>query len=587
MTAGSVDAVVADSSGGAVSAPAGTLRLVMVLGRAEAGRLCRDPLVLAGLLVSAASIWWTNRSQVPVWWQADVGIGAALLVTAGCVLVVAQLAATRACRDGMSALYESYPSSPSVRTGGLLAGLAGPALLAAVVTGLAVAWFDSQGAAGTPRPAVLAGAVLLVGLGGALGVAIGGWLRHPLASLLVVLVLGFIEVGLVRDWGLLFTGPVGWLFPWRFDNYLLSSMPGVLVPDPPGTHVYELAGLTVLLATVALLPVARRRAALALAAAAGLAVAGWSGWTQDRQVPMTAVRAIVSASTHPAAQEECLDRARVRYCYYPAFTSWVSRWSLAVDGVLALVPVRPGRPLTVRQVVDGNPIVPPLAAYNSRLNQQLNNYEQEEQANPALIPGSAAPPVYTDLSWGQGAAVASYQLNLATQVAWWVTGLPTTERDVNYPISPAGTAEALVQCLPVGQAREAIAIWLAASATPATRAAAMAGLQGLGTLGAGSPVKVGRSWVATYGGTLAPSYAGYQPRVQFTMQGGALARVMLALPTSRVEGVLAPGWGRWLSPASTDAQLAAALHLRLPPSPRVTTADLGYQRNAPADPVCR
>ena len=511
MTADSVDVVVADSSGGAVRVPNATWRLVMALGRAEAGRLDRNPLVLAGLLLSAASIWWTNRTQVPVWWQADVGIGAALLVTAGCVLVVAQLAAARASRDGMSALYESYPSSHSVRTGGVLAGLVGPVLLAALVVGLTVAWFDSQGAAGTPRPAVLAGAVLLVGLGGALGVAIGGWLRHPLASLLVVLVLGFIEVGLVRDWGFLFTGPVGWVFPWRFDSYQLSSMPGLLLPDPPALHTVELAGLIVVLLAAALLPVARRRAALGVLAAVGLVITGWTGWVQSRPVPMSQVARIFYQDTHSALAEQCVSRMRVRYCYYPAFKSWVDRWSPVVTGVLALVPGGPGRALVVRQVVDQNPFVPPLMPYTGfGLSARLYNYEQDEMADPALIPGSASPPVYTDLSWGQGAAVASYQLNLATQVAWWVTGLPTTARDVNYPISPAGTAEALVACLPVGQAREAIAIWLAASATPAARAAAMAGLQGLGIIG--SPVKVGRSWVAIDGGTFAPSYVGYQPQ---------------------------------------------------------------------------
>ena len=423
-----------------------------------------------------------------------------------------------------------------------------------------------------------------------LGIAIGSWLRHPLASLLVVLVLGFIEVGLVRNWGFLFTGPIGWLFPWRFDSYELSSSPGLLVPDPPALHTVELAGLLVVLMAAALLPVARRRGALAVLASAGLVIAGWTGWVQSRPVAMSQVARMVYQDTHPALAEQCVRRVRVRYCYYPAFKSWVDRWSPVVTGVLALVPGGPSRALVVRQVVDQNPIVPPLLPYaNFGLSVRLYNYEQDEMADPALIPGSANPPVYTDLRWGQGAAAGSYQLNLATQVAWWVTGLPRTERDVNYPVSPAGTSEALVSCVPVGQAREAIAIWLAASAMPATRAAAMAGPLGPETLGTGSPVKVGRSWVATYGGTLAPSYVGYEPQVRFTIQGAALAKSMLGLPAGTVEAVLAQGWTHWLSPAATDAQLAAALHLALPPAPRLTSADLtaAYSANAPADPVCR
>ena len=96
--------------------------------------------------------------------------------------------------------------------------------------------------------------------------------------------------------------------------------------------------------------------------------------------------------------------------------------------------------------------------------------------------------------------------------------------------------------------------------------------------------------MAIDGGTFAPSYVGYQPNVQFTVQGAALANSMLELPAGTVEAVLVRGWATWLSPAATDAQLAAALHLRLLPAPRVSTADLGSPGgylHAPADPVCR
>ena len=156
---------------------------------------------------------------------------------------------------------------------------------------------------------------------------------------------------------------------------------------------------------------------------------------------MSQVAKIVYQDTYPALAEQRVGSLRVRYCYYPAFKSWVDRWSPVVTGVLALVPGGPSRALVVRQVVDQDAILPPLIPYtNFGLYLRLYNYEQNELADPALIPGSAAPPVYTDLSWGQGAATGSYQLNLATQVAWWVTGLPTTARAVNYPIAPSGTA---------------------------------------------------------------------------------------------------------------------------------------------------
>jgi hypothetical protein len=133
-------------------------RLVLVLaGRAEAVRLLRNPLVLAGAVLAAVLIWRNDGASVPLWWAADIRIGSGLLAAAGGTLIAAQLAAGRARRDGMTQLYASYPASAAVRTGGHLLGVAGPVALATAVTGAAVAWQASRGAVGYPRPDVLAG----------------------------------------------------------------------------------------------------------------------------------------------------------------------------------------------------------------------------------------------------------------------------------------------------------------------------------------------------------------------------------------------------------------------------------------------
>src|SRR6202020_152456 len=52
-----------------------------------------------------------------------------------------------------------------------------------------------------------------------------------------------------------------------------------------------------------------------------------------------------------------------------------------------------------------------------------------------------------------------------------------------------------------------------------------------------------------------------------TAAGYLLAHAMTSLPEQKVARVLAGGWGRWLNWHTTDAQLAAALGIRVPAVP--------------------
>jgi len=177
------------------------------------------------------------------------------------------------------------------------------------------------------------------------------------------------------------------------------------------------------------------------------------------------------------------------------------------------------------------------------------------------------PPVYVGLTWGAGSAVGQYQLGLAMQTAWWVTRLPTTWRRIGI--------DSVVSCLPVGQAREPIALWLGASATPAARAA-------FGVIGQDgyTSASVHQGSVSAYIGL---PVAGYQPALQYTAQGLLLARELVALPPQRVQAVLGAHWSRWLSPHTTDAELASALHVPLPGAPPPTSGSSG----APLNTICR
>jgi hypothetical protein len=123
-------------------------------------------------------------------------------------------------------------------------------------------------------------------------------------------------------------------------------------------------------------------------------------------------------------------------------------------------------------------------------------------------------------------------------------------------------------CVPVSQAREAIAIWLAILATHPPAGELQDGLGGLGTGHGFQGVVVRNTVVPTwaYPGWGA-SYVTPAGAPQTTAEGYLLARAMTNLPEQKVARVLKGAWATWLNWHTTDAQLAAALGLRMPAVP--------------------
>lgn len=579
--------------------------VLLLAGRHEARWLAASPFVLAGLVVSGWLIWLNNRvvslpvqlyglGQPGFWWAADVSIAACLLAAAGGVLIAAQLAAGRASRDGMEQLYASYPTAAPVRTGAQLIGVAGPVVLAAVLTAAAVGWLDSQGTLGAPRLWVLGAGLLLVVLAGAVGVALGRWVPHPMAGLLAVLVLGLIEVDLVLSVAnpIHLPGGIAWLFPWTDPGSLLTALPGVTVPYPPPVHLAELAGLIALAAVASVWRAVAHRGVAVVVAAVALVVTCLSGWLEARPVPAAVLGVMSRQVLEPGSVQRCQLVGRVRYCYYPAFAPLVGQWAVAVDGVLTRLPPNAKTTLTVRQVWDDNFMVPPLLsptgltsngpAAPTTLSAALGGFQSDMALDGRLIPGSSVPPVYTDASWGSGSSLGRAQFALAVSTAEWATGLPTTGRSVSYSVAFAGgggeSGTDVLACVPVGQARQSIALWLAAGATPATRRA-------FGAAGAAGSTQVGKRWIAT----VAEPGSGPLVGLLATAQGAALAAEMLRLPDHRVEAVLAADWRYWLRPQATAAELAAALGLTLPAQPvaRPQVVTASYGTYAPPTQVCR
>ena len=583
-----------------MSAPR-TGRMLMLLGRAEAARLAGDPLVVLGFAVAAALIWWNNRMAAPLWWSSDITIGTAFLVPAGIVLIATQAAAGRPRRDGADWLYDSFPVSAVVRTGGLLLGVLGPVVLAAGVAAGAVIWLDSRGAIGAPQLAVLAGAILLVALAGAVGVALGTWAPRLAAGLLTVVVLGAIELDLVLtyDGWVRPVGGTGWLFPWYQPGSVPGSLAGISLPFPWLAHAAELAALTGLAVAAALWPSIQwrgiqrrgvqrpgtaRRGAVAVLAAACVAATVATGWSQARPIPATEVSALVAQTVHPARFEQCEARGGARYCFFPAFRPLVGTWAVPVSRVLARLPAPPSRPLVVREVTGNryqllasSPFGLPNRAPDPSAWAALQAFDDQTDGQgprPTLRFSPSDPPVI-DLSQGEDPGGSLDTTGLAVSTAYWAVGLPTTAPTIVFTDS-SGYGPVTVSCEPVGQAREAIAIWLAASAVPGPAFRA--------ELTYPEAVQVSGRWVRAY--YLAGSGSSVIPPA--TAEGVAVARAMLRRPAAQVTAALAARWPAWLSPAATDAQLAAALGMPMPKVPAPTRLMIRSARDPgnPPSPVC-
>jgi hypothetical protein len=578
----------ADGSGGTARRGAPRLRTVLALAKAEASLLIRSLLVLAGLLAGGVVIWLFIRSVQPLWWDAGWEIGEGQLVLAMAVLVAAQLAAGRARRDAMSDLYASFPATACTRTLAHLTGLAGAAPASLLLLGATAIVVQAHGAIGAPSITVLAGGVLLVIAAGAAGIAIGTRFSHPLAGVLGALVL------LLASWeSQRFPGAVPWLLPWPSQSNQagqLGELPGPLAGYPPaGAHAVELAGLALLAATVALaVTVGRARARGALAAAGTMAVAVicLAGAVQLRPIPTADLNHLVTETADPASVQHCTTAKAVRYCLYPGFGSDLPSLEAPVNGVLAHLPARPGQPLTVRQVVSLS--LSDQVLTHGHPKRQMSQWAAQLQRAPGNA--ATASVIYLPVgSWpAAGGRLADARFDVAMAAAAWAVSLPP---------QATGNGNVFLPCVPVDQAREAIAIWLAILATRPPAGELQDGLRGpgggIGTLGSEVRNTFVPQWV--YPGSAA-SYITPAGVPQTTAAGYLLASAMTSLPERKVVHVLTSAWATWLNWHTTDAQFAAALGIRMPsvPAPPAPprTSEPGMTivppgpGNGPQSPLC-
>lgn len=542
-----------DDSGPPVAiARAPRLRTVLSLAAVEAWLLVRSLLVLVGLLAGGFAMWLYFRHLQPLWWDAAWRIGWGQLILSITVLAAAQLAAGRARRNGMADLYASFPATAATRTAAHLAGLVGVLPASLLLGGAAAAAVQSWGAVGTPDGATLAGGLLLVIAAGAAGVAIGTRFPHPLAGAIGAVVLLFSSVT-----SHLTSGAAIWLVPWEIEPDQVGNLPGPLAGYPPsGAHAVELAGLAVLAAVLALAVAVRpawarvRLAAVGIVAVAAICVAGA---LQAQPIPSADLNHLIDEVANPASVQSCTAASQVRYCLYPGFGSVTPSLESPVGGVLAHLPAQPGKQLTIRQVASLS--LPDSALTHGHSDQEVSRWDAQAQKGPGYASAAPAAEIYFN-AWPPAGQQASAQFSLALATAQWALDLPAASGAASGPSTSSAELQA---CVPVNQAREAIAIWLAIVAAHPSTSDLESGLGSGPTLG----TEVDNSFIQTWsyaGGNVTPSGGG----VQDTATGYLLAKEMTGLPQQKVSQVLAGAWSHWLNWHTTDAQLAAALGIAVP-----------------------
>jgi hypothetical protein len=580
-TAGNASA--AGRSGVTEWSQAPKLRTMLGLARVEAWLLARSVLVLAGLPLGGLIIWLTFRPFEPLWWNAGWEIGCGQLILGMGVLIAAHLAAGRARRDAMADLYASFPATAATRTLAHMIGLAGALPASLLLIGGTAAVVEVLGPIGTPNAATLAAGVLLVIAAGAVGIAIATRFPHPLVGVLGALAL-FVSFSQSNS----YNDATSWVFPWAERNDL-EYVPGPLAGYPPSVaHGAELAGIAILAGAVALLVTVNRARARRLLATVGVlavAVIFLAGAVQLRPIPTADLNHLVTEIADPASVQHCTTTGRVRYCLYPGFGHDLPTLEAPVEGVLAHLPALPDQPLTVRQVASLESTEPDLMYGHSQ--RQVSQWNAQLEG----APGNAATPSAVYLMIGLwpagGARLADAHFELALAAAEWAVHLaPTVSR-------ATVSSSRFAPCVPLDQAREAIAIWLAILATHPPASELQGGLGSNQVHGFMPTADVRNTNVPTWaypgwnvGGYLTPF--GAAPLT--TAAGYLLAKAMTSLPEQQVSRVLRDAWARWLNWHTTDAQLAAALGIPMPsvpaPPQRSTSTDTSNNVPPPQNPLC-
>lgn len=336
---------------------------------------------------------------------------------------------------------------------------------------------------------------------------------------------------------------------------------GELSLRPLGFHFAYVSSLAVAASLVAVARVNRRLPVIVLLCAA-LALSALFGQRRAGMPTRAQEMALAAPFLEPGKHRTCQTRSEIRYCAYPAYVEWIDRWAAAVGPVVAAVPANE-RPegFAVTQLPTDNEF------FGS------SSYVAGNRIQRLLQRGLLGGPqeIHPGLAWGRHSAEGGFELGLALKVAERVTGIDAEFKVTEEELATMPPrAEKMIgtgrfdNCVAFGQGRSIVAMWLAAQATPRTRATF---LQGFGSLG---QVQLSDHQYEVFG-YAAPGIVAWGTReAEYTQQ-------LLARDAAEMELVIEANWPLLTNPQTTSDQAAAILGLdRLEPGGSIDRLALNY-----------
>lgn len=500
-------------------APRGIWRALVI---SEIRGLTTHPAVLASL-AAVLALWLVPLAinpagtRFPYLTALSVTVQYPLLLLAGGTFVAANMIAMRPHRH-RTYEFESALSLPWWRrTAALAVATIGPATIGLLVAGVQISvQASAPGAAGVVRMGELLAVPAVTMLAGLLGNLVAVASRNTAAGFISLVVLAIVTfIGLASD------SRGRWLtFVAGHNPFTEAPMPAALLDRPQWWHLIWLLGLSAVVTGMTLwLSGLRHRTVLA--ATALLAVVPVLAATMQLSPPSAeANQRLAQAHTTPAAQQHCVARGVVTYCAFPEFRSRIDAWSRIVEAQLAVVPRDQAPPsLFVRQHL-------PIATGDQGvgLPLPLDQWSADDAAagTPHAIPVSTR--------WAQG-GTDSFDETEVIGFSGWLAAVLITH-------GPLG-ADQTELC----GGRGAVALWLAASATPET-------VKALSTMDA---------HLSGGGGVVSLSVLNSRAGLLVGGREAALARALLAGDSATVRAAVSANWTELTAPDTDVAQAARLL----------------------------
>lgn len=485
--------------------------VALALAPVEMRELLFSPLFAAGIgfcvLFGSLSVDGFERS----WWLSAGLLPLLIHPFCGLTIVATHRNVTRAQRDGAGELFVSCPAGITERASGHLLTALVPVLVGAIfVTGTlvgAAVILDHIYGPIDDRVAgdVLMAAVLLPAGAVALGVLLGRRVKFALAPYVALALIATLNIEMAGR-GL---DGRGWL---------ATGIPSISVDiiyfEPPvAGRLLWVAGLVVIVGSLAL--ATRGRGITTLAVSAGVAVAVVGLVITVRPLSDATVDRLAEYVLAPDAHEICQTLTPdVEVCALGPYRDHGANLAEHLQPVADAIPASLSTPIKAR-LLAGDAI------------DQLPSQVQQQLVPTPYPPGSIEMPFgHLDGSFD----AARFILGAAA------VGIPTG-------------SEAPQNVLVDGQARGVAALWLALAGLDQEAARRLLVPD---EYGENSPSGRGDIWPATCGAD-----------IQWAPQDLVAARSMVGIDRDRVDRVLASDWPRWTSPNTTTDELMTALALPL------------------------